>query len=173
MDFSLRFRQAKVFHQAHKRSFLLDRERPVCLRPKSRRAAAVGLRHAPAGAVFSLAREKKMGGSKRTSHCKWQMKHPRQRRNHPNVGIGKKEPPGGTPGSSFKSDRSGNFSGAHATRTDINMTGRTVDNRLDAFYIGLPGTVGTPVRVRDLNTKGHAFAAILALSHPLHLPAVT
>ncbi len=112
-----------------------------------------------------------MGGSKRTSHCKWQMTHPRQRRDHPNVGIGKKEPPGGTPGSSFKSDRSGNFSGAHTTRTDINMTGRTVDNRLDAFYIGLPGTVGTPVRVRDLNTKGHAFAAILALSHPLHLPA--
>ena len=32
-----------------------------------------------------------MGGSKRTSHCKWQMTHPRQRRDHPNVGIGKKE----------------------------------------------------------------------------------
>ena len=30
---------------------LLDRARPVCLRPKSRRFAAVGLRHAPAGAV--------------------------------------------------------------------------------------------------------------------------
>ena len=56
---------SKFFAKLLKRSFLLDRERPVCLRPKSRRAAAVGLRHAPAGAVFSLAREKKMGGSKK------------------------------------------------------------------------------------------------------------
>ena len=37
---------------------LLDRARPVCLRPKSRRFAAVGLRHAPAGAVsFSSGRK--------------------------------------------------------------------------------------------------------------------
>ncbi len=57
--------QLKSCTAPFKRSFLLDRERPVCLRPKSRRAAAVGLRHAPAGAVFSLAREKKMGGSKK------------------------------------------------------------------------------------------------------------
>ena len=74
--------------------------------------------------------------------------------------------------SSFSSDRSGNLAGAHAPGTNIHMARGTVHNRLDTFHVGLPGTVGTPVRVRDLNPKGHAFAAILALSHPLHLPAV-
>ena len=73
---------------------------------------------------------------------------------------------------SFTLDRSGNLAGAHAPGADIHVTGRTIHDRLDTFHVGLPGTVGTPVRVRDLNAKGHAFAAILALSHPLHLPAV-
>jgi hypothetical protein len=52
------------------------------------------------------------------------------------------------------------------------MAGRTVDDRLHALHIGLPGTIGAPVRVRDLNAKGHALVAKLALSHPLHLLAV-
>ncbi len=43
---------------------LLDRARPVCLRPKSRRFAAVGLRHAPAGAV-SFSSGKKTGAPAR------------------------------------------------------------------------------------------------------------
>ena len=72
----------------------------------------------------------------------------------------------------FSSDRSGNLAGAHAPGADIYVARGTIHDRLDTFHVGLPGTVGTPVRVRDLNTKGHAFAAILALSHPLHLPAV-
>ena len=38
-----------------------DRPRPVCLRPKRRRCAAVGLRSTPAGVVFS-ARRKENGG---------------------------------------------------------------------------------------------------------------
>ena len=38
-----------------------DRPRPVCLRPKCRRKAAVGLQHRPAGLVFS-ARRKENGG---------------------------------------------------------------------------------------------------------------
>ena len=40
---------------------LLDRARPVCLRPKSRRFAAVGLRHAPAGAVSFSSGKKNWG----------------------------------------------------------------------------------------------------------------
>ena len=71
-----------------------------------------------------------------------------------------------------QSDRSGNLAGAHAPGADIHVARGTIHDRLDTFHVGLPGTVGTPVRVRDLNAKGHAFAAILALSHPLHLPAV-
>ena len=69
---------SKFFAKLLKRSFLLDRARPVCLRPKSRRAAAVGLRHAPAGAVFSLAREKKMGGSILDQLLQMAMKRPRR-----------------------------------------------------------------------------------------------
>lgn len=72
----------------------------------------------------------------------------------------------------YMSNRSGDLTGTHAPGTNIHMARRTVDNGLHTLHIGLPGTIGTPVRVRDLNTKGHAFAAILALSHPLHLPAV-
>ena len=52
------------------------------------------------------------------------------------------------------------------------MAGGTVDNRLHALHIGLPGTIGTPMRVRDLNAESHALVAKLALSHPLHLLAV-
>ena len=39
----------------------VDRARPVCLRPKSRRFAAVGLRHAPAGAVSFSSGKKNWG----------------------------------------------------------------------------------------------------------------
>ena len=52
------------------------------------------------------------------------------------------------------------------------MAGGTVDDRLHTLHIGLPGTIGTPMRVRHLDTKGNALVAKLALSHPLHLLAV-
>ena len=52
------------------------------------------------------------------------------------------------------------------------MARRTVDHSLHALDIGLPGTIGTPVRVGDFDSKGHALVAELALCHPLHLLAV-
>ena len=52
------------------------------------------------------------------------------------------------------------------------MAGRTIDDSLHALDIGLPGTIGTPVGVRDLDTEGYALVAKFALSHPLHLLAV-
>ena len=52
------------------------------------------------------------------------------------------------------------------------MARRTVDHCLHALDIGLPGTIGTPVGVRDLDAEGHALVAKFALSHPLHLLAV-
>ena len=52
------------------------------------------------------------------------------------------------------------------------MAGRTIDDSLHALDVGLPGTIGTPVGVRDLDTEGHALVAKFALSHPLHLLAV-
>ena len=68
-------------------------------------------------------------------------------------------------------DRSGNFTGTQTPGTNIYMAGRAVHNRLHALHIGLPRTIGTPVRVGNLNAKGNALIAKLALSHPLHLLA--
>jgi len=52
------------------------------------------------------------------------------------------------------------------------MAGAAVDDCLHTLNIGLPRTIGTPMRVRDLNTKGNALIAKFALSHSLHLLAV-
>ncbi len=53
------------------------------------------------------------------------------------------------------------------------MAGRTVDERLHALDIGLPGTIGTSVGVGDLDAESHALIAELAFCHPLHLLALT
>ena len=52
------------------------------------------------------------------------------------------------------------------------MSGGAIHDRLDTLHVGLPGTIGTTMRVRNANTKGNALIAKLALSHPLHLLAV-
>ena len=62
-----------------------------------------------------------------------------------------------------------NLVGAEASGTSVHMARSTVNNSLDALYIGFPGSVGTSVGVRDLNTKGNALATIITLSHSLHL----
>ena len=72
----------------------------------------------------------------------------------------------------INSDRAGNFAGTQAPGTNIYMARRAVDHCLHALDIGLPGTIGTPVGVRDLDAEGHALVAKFALSHPLHLLAV-
>ena len=69
-------------------------------------------------------------------------------------------------------DRSGDFTGTHTPGTNIHMAGGTVDDCLHTLYVGLPGTIGTTMRVRNLDTEGYALIAKLALSHPLHLLAV-
>jgi hypothetical protein len=53
------------------------------------------------------------------------------------------------------------------------MAGRTIDDCLHALDIGLPGTIGTSVRVGNLDAEGHALIAELAFCHPLHLLALT
>ena len=53
------------------------------------------------------------------------------------------------------------------------MLGGTVHDNLNALDVGLPRTIGTTVRMGNLDTKSHALVAKLALSHPLHLLAVT
>ena len=69
-------------------------------------------------------------------------------------------------------DRSGDLTGTHTPGTNIHMAGGTIDDCLHTLHVGLPGTIGTTMRVRNANTKGNALVAKLALSHPLHLLAV-
>ena len=69
-------------------------------------------------------------------------------------------------------DRSGDLTGTHTPGTNIHMAGGTIDDCLHALHIGLPGPVGATMRVGNLNAKGNALIAELALCHPLHLLAV-
>ena len=62
-----------------------------------------------------------------------------------------------------------NLVGTEASGTSVHMARSTVDNRLDPLDIGLPCTVGTSVRVGDLDTKSHALATVITLRHSLHL----
>ena len=69
-------------------------------------------------------------------------------------------------------DRAGNFTGTQTPGTNVHMARRTIDHSLHALDIGLPGTIGTPMRVRDLDAEGNTLVAELTFSHPLHLLAV-
>ena len=69
-------------------------------------------------------------------------------------------------------NRSGDLTGTHTPGTNINMAGGTVYDCLHTLHIGLPCTIGTPMRVGDLNTERYTLIAELALCHPLHLLAV-
>ena len=71
-----------------------------------------------------------------------------------------------------KSDGALNLVGAEASGTSVHMAGSTVNDSLNALDVGLPCTVGTSVRVRDLDTKGHALTTKITLSHTLHLPSI-
>ena len=68
-----------------------------------------------------------------------------------------------------KLDSAGNLTGAEATSTNVNPTGRTVYDCLNALYIGFPNTVRTSVRMGNLNTKGKLFIANFTLSHEYNL----
>ena len=68
-----------------------------------------------------------------------------------------------------KSDSALNLVGAEASGTSVHMAGSSVNHSLDPLHIGLPGTVGTSVRVGDLDTKSHALAAKITLRHSSHL----
>ena len=53
------------------------------------------------------------------------------------------------------------------------MLGCTVDNRLDALYIGLPSPVRAAVGVGDLDSKCNALVTKLAFGHSLEPPRLT
>ena len=70
---------------------------------------------------------------------------------------------------SEKLNRACYFAGAEAPRTYIDMAGRAVNHGLDTSDIGFPGSVGTSVRVGNLNPKRYTFSAEITFCHLLHL----
>ena len=62
---------------------------------------------------------------------------------------------------------------AEATCTNINMTGRAINNSLYTLNVGLPGSVASSVGVGYLNTESYTLIAKFTLSHLLHLLACT
>ena len=61
------------------------------------------------------------------------------------------------------------LTGAEASRANIDVAGRTLYDCFYALDIGLPCTVGTAVRVRNLDTKCNALAADFTFCHSWHL----
>ena len=56
-----------------------------------------------------------------------------------------------------------------ASGTSVHMARSTVHDGLDPLDIGLPGSVGTSVGVRDLDTESNALLTVITLRHSLHL----
>lgn len=67
------------------------------------------------------------------------------------------------------SDSACNFAGTKATSTCINSLRRAVHYSLDPFDVGLPGSVGTSVRMGNLDAERHILTAIFAFCHVSHL----
>ena len=63
-----------------------------------------------------------------------------------------------------------NLVGAEASGTCVNMGGSSVNDSLDALDVGLPCTIGTSVGMGNLDTKGHALATKITLSHSFAPP---
>ena len=57
------------------------------------------------------------------------------------------------------------FIGTQAPGAGINAAGLAVYDCLHTHYIGFPGSVGTSVRVRNLNPKRYAFSAEITFCH--------
>ena len=72
----------------------------------------------------------------------------------------------------YRLDSPLNLVGTEASGTGVHMARSSVDNSLDPLHIGLPGTVGTSVRVGDLDTESHALATKITLRHSSHLLSI-
>ena len=69
-------------------------------------------------------------------------------------------------------DRTLDLVRTEASGTSVHMARSTIHDGLDPLNIGLPGSVGTSVRVGNLDTEGHALAAKITLSHFIAPPSV-
>ena len=59
----------------------------------------------------------------------------------------------------------GNLTAAQATGANVDMLRCPVHYGLDAFYVGLPCTVGTSVGVADFDTESNILTAKFTLCH--------
>ena len=69
----------------------------------------------------------------------------------------------------LRSDGSGHLAGTKAAGAGVNALGGTVDDRLHSLHIGFPGSVGTSVRMGNLDAECNIFAAVITLCHVSHL----
>ena len=63
------------------------------------------------------------------------------------------------------SNGTGNLAGTQAAGAGVNTLGGTVNNRFNAFDIGLPSPVRAPVRVRNPDSKSNILATYFTLCH--------
>ena len=71
---------------------------------------------------------------------------------------------------SVQSDRAGNFTRAQAAGAGVDILRGTLDDRLHALDIGVPGTVAPTMRVGDLDTERDTLATARTFGHNcLHL----
>ena len=66
-----------------------------------------------------------------------------------------------------------NLTGTKATGANSNGLGSTVNNCLYLTDVGLPGSVGLAVRVRNVLTENNAFSTNTALCHDKFPPCNT
>ena len=64
-----------------------------------------------------------------------------------------------------KLDSAGYFTRTQATGAGVDVARSTIYNCLHTSYIWFPGSVGSSVRVRNLDTESNAFSADIAFSH--------
>jgi len=69
----------------------------------------------------------------------------------------------------FKLHRAGNLAGAEAAGAHMNVCRGAIHDRLHALDVGLPGTIGTTVRVGNLDPEGDALTAEITFGHDINL----
>ena len=68
-------------------------------------------------------------------------------------------------GSLTKLDCPSHLAGTNAAGAGVDVLGRTVHHSLYSSYIGLPGPVGSSMRMGNLNAKSNTLTADIALCH--------
>lgn len=62
-------------------------------------------------------------------------------------------------------DSAADLVGTKATSANVYILGRTVNDSLNSSYVSLPSSVGSSVRVRNLNTEGNTLTADITFCH--------